>query len=185
MVEPVEELFDIFDEKGKHIGTEKRGVVHKTGLWHRSVDVVLIQRRSNASPLLVIQKRSPLKTVAPSCWDVSCAEHLSPGESFREGAVRGLMEELGFSVSAQQLYRLRPQYSAKLDDEERGIRDYEFKELWGMDFDGDTSKIKIDEDEVVDFKLVSLDTVLEEMRQSPDDYTPWFQEHRSFLETLL
>ena len=33
---------------------------------------------------MAIQKRSPQKVVAPSLWDLSCAEHLEVGERKRK-----------------------------------------------------------------------------------------------------
>ena len=41
MAEPSEEIFEILDSQGQPVGHEKRGIVHKKGLWHRSVDVLL------------------------------------------------------------------------------------------------------------------------------------------------
>ena len=35
------------------------------------------------------------KRIGAGLWDLSLAEHLSPGESYRDAAIRGLGEELG------------------------------------------------------------------------------------------
>lgn len=40
------------------------------------------------------------KLIGPGQWDVSVAEHLQPGESYREAAVQGLKEELGIVLLA-------------------------------------------------------------------------------------
>lgn len=47
---------------------------------------------------LLLQKRSEQKKIGRSQWDLSLAEHLQPGESFREAVVRGLREELGIPL---------------------------------------------------------------------------------------
>tara|TARA_R110002050_G_scaffold86675_1_gene184067 strand:- start:1044 stop:1226 length:183 start_codon:yes stop_codon:yes gene_type:complete len=60
MAEQYDELFDIFDEDGNLIGSEKRGVVHSSGLWHRSVDVLVFVKPKNTEgvgKLLVLQQR--------------------------------------------------------------------------------------------------------------------------------
>ena len=47
---------------------------------------------------LLLQRRSEKKKIGSLQWDLSLAEHLTPGESFREAVVRGLREELGLSL---------------------------------------------------------------------------------------
>ncbi len=39
-----------------------------------------------------LQKRSNHKLLEANCWDLSCAEHIIVGESYLEGAKRGLKE---------------------------------------------------------------------------------------------
>ena len=88
-----DEIFDIFDENNKLIGQARREDVHKQGLFHRAVNVVLMD---NAGRVL-LQQRSVGKAINGGCWDVSVGEHLSPGETYRQAAVRGLAEELGLA----------------------------------------------------------------------------------------
>lgn len=89
--EQEDEVFEIFDEAGNLVGREARGVVHTQGLLHRAVYCFLFDTAGR----LLIQRRSDAKKVGPGQWDLSCAEHLQPGESFRDAAARGLEEELG------------------------------------------------------------------------------------------
>ena len=65
--EPTKEVFEIFDEENNLIGTEFREIVHKKGLYHRAVNVFLL----NSNGLILLQKRSPYKTICPSYWDLS------------------------------------------------------------------------------------------------------------------
>lgn len=55
---------------------ELRGEIHRRGLLHRAVYVWVFddQRR------LLLQRRSWDKKIGPGQWDLSAAEHLSPGE---------------------------------------------------------------------------------------------------------
>jgi len=80
------EIFEVFNDKNEKIGEEQRSIVHKKGLAHRSVNVLVF----NSSKKLIIQQRMPNKDVAPSLWDLSVAEHLRVGEAYRDAAVRGL-----------------------------------------------------------------------------------------------
>ena len=133
-MDELEEIIDIYDESRKYIGREKRSVVHREGFWHRSVDILVFSSKGNEK-LLLIQKRSPNKATSPSTWDLSCAEHLIPGETYIDGAVRGLKEELGLIVNGQECQRLRDEYTYCLDDTERNIHDHEFKELFQLHID--------------------------------------------------
>ena len=87
----MEELFEIIDKSGKVIGKEKRSIVHKTGLLHRTSDVFVLDKDGK----IFIQQRSFKKLIGPGLWDMSAAEHLKPGESFEQAAIRGVKEELG------------------------------------------------------------------------------------------
>lgn len=44
---------------------------------------------------ILVQKRAACKDSFPSCWDVSCAGHLSAGETAENAAIAELAEELG------------------------------------------------------------------------------------------
>ena len=86
-----EELFETYDAKGQALGLVPRSEVHRRGLWHRAVNVFLF----DATGALYLQRRADTKDVAPGLWDLSAAEHLIPGETYADGALRGLAEELG------------------------------------------------------------------------------------------
>lgn len=83
-----EELFDVVDEKDptKVLRHERRSVVHREGLHHRSVNAMLLQLVDDC-PMILIQKRTPQKDVCPNMWDVSVAEHLQLGEGYFRGGI--------------------------------------------------------------------------------------------------
>lgn len=70
-------MFDIYNEQGQLIGQEKRAVVHKLGLLHKAVYCFVF----NPQGQLLVQQRSQHKKIGPGQWDLSVAEHLSPGEA--------------------------------------------------------------------------------------------------------
>ena len=67
---------------------------------------------------MLLQKRSRNKETFPGCFDTSCAGHLSAGDSFEEGALRELYEELGIRAQASELFYV-------------GLYSYEVKESFG------------------------------------------------------
>ena len=96
-----EEIFDIVDERDEVVGRKPRSEVHRLGLQHRAVHVLVFNARGE----LFLQKRSMQKDCFPGAWDSSAAGHLDSGESYDDCAVRELREELGLSV-AEPLRRL-------------------------------------------------------------------------------
>ena len=50
-----------------------------------------------------MQKRSAWKDSNPGCYDISSAGHLSAGDTYLEGALREIGEELGIHAEAEGL----------------------------------------------------------------------------------
>ncbi|MHC1770028.1 MAG: NUDIX domain-containing protein [Verrucomicrobiia bacterium] len=89
-----EELFDVVNENDEWIGRLPRSKVHKLGLRHRAVHVLVYNSRGE----LFLQKRSMLKDCFPGAWDSSASGHLAPGEDYDQCAVRETQEELGLTL---------------------------------------------------------------------------------------
>ncbi len=105
MPNPVsQELLDVVDENDRVIEVMPRGEVHRLGLMHRSVHILLF----NGKGELFIQKRSMSKDSNPGLWDSSAAGHVDSGEDYLGCAIRELGEELGIyqTLSLQPLCRL-------------------------------------------------------------------------------
>eukprot|EP01104_Vermistella_antarctica_P006427 TRINITY_DN1712_c0_g1_i1.p1 TRINITY_DN1712_c0_g1~~TRINITY_DN1712_c0_g1_i1.p1 ORF type:complete len:213 (+),score=70.20 TRINITY_DN1712_c0_g1_i1:34-672(+) len=163
-----DEIFDVFDEENNFVRNEKRCDVHKNGYYHRSVNVVVF----NVKGEMLIQKRMDIKDVCPGLWDLSTAEHLKPGETYEDAAVRGLNEELTINLDeGVKLTQLRPAKLYRYDNEEKGIKDYEFTELWKLaNFEG---KWEVDNDEVSEAKWISLSDLTASIASDPSKFTPW------------
>lgn len=89
-----EEIFDIVNERDEVIGQLPRREVHRRGLMHRAVHVLIF----NSKGQVFLQKRSKLKDTFPQRWDSSAAGHLNPGEEYDACAMREVQEELGFQM---------------------------------------------------------------------------------------
>jgi isopentenyl-diphosphate delta-isomerase type 1 len=166
------EQFETFDEAGRPLGLVPRAEVHRRGLWHRASNVFLFRRDGQ----LLIQRRQLSKDVWPGAWDVSAAEHLQPGESFEDGALRGLREELG--VVDVVLERYGPVTKSRLEVAESDIRDYEFQQSFRTTYDG---PIVPDASEVAETRLITLSALEAAFHDRPEDYTPWFRRRAADL----
>lgn len=85
------ELLYEVDENDRIIGPRPRGELHRLGLRHRSVHILVF----NSAGELFLQKRSCRKDISPGLWDTSAAGHVDFGEDYDVSAVRELGEELG------------------------------------------------------------------------------------------
>lgn len=166
LVSPIlEELFETFSAAGELTGLVAREVVHRLGLWHRASNVFLF--RSDGR--LIVQRRHRSKDVYPGAWDLSVAEHLMPGESFSNGATRGLSEELG--ISGVHLEPIGEVIQTKLEIAERNIKDFEFQ----LSFKGvSDAELRPQPSEVAEVRLFQLDDLRNEMLGNPEKFTPWF-----------
>jgi 16S rRNA (adenine1518-N6/adenine1519-N6)-dimethyltransferase len=99
-----EEMFDVVNERDEVVGRERRSEVHRQGLRHRAVHVLVFNRRGK----LFLQKRSRWKDSFPGTWDSSASGHLAPGETYDDCAVREVKEELGLTLAGppERLFKL-------------------------------------------------------------------------------
>jgi len=95
------EIFDVVNDRDEIIGRNSRAEVHRLGLQHRAVHILVFNSRGE----IFLQKRSMKKDCFPGAWDSSAAGHLDCGEDYDTCAVRELREELGVT-SARPLQRL-------------------------------------------------------------------------------
>jgi isopentenyldiphosphate isomerase len=90
------EIFDVVNERDEVIGQQERGEVHRLGLMHRAVHVLVF----NAAGQIFLQKRSMSKDRQPGLWDSSASGHVDAGEAYDACAVRELHEEIGLQLDA-------------------------------------------------------------------------------------
>lgn len=99
-----EEIFDVVDERDEVIGRRTRAEVHRLGLMHRAVHVLVFNKRGE----VFLQKRSMSKDRQPGLWDSSASGHLDTGETYDVCALRELQEEIGLkpAASPRRLFKL-------------------------------------------------------------------------------
>ncbi len=163
------EQFECFDDAGNAIGLHDRSEVHRVGYWHRTVNVFL----RNSAGELCLQQRAKSKDICPNLWDLSAAEHLQPGESYRAGAVRGLAEELGIGVAAASLELLSAERRTTLSLPERGILDREIHQCFQVVSD---ASIAFASEEVQAIRWLSRPELDLWFDRRAQDFTPWFTE---------
>ncbi|OIJ66344.1 NUDIX hydrolase [Streptomyces mangrovisoli] len=95
-----DEILDIVDEHDRVVGRSPRGEAYAQGLRHRAV---FVQARDAAGRLFV-HRRTPVKLVFPSLYDMFVGGVVGAGESYDDAALREAEEELGVSGLPQPAF---------------------------------------------------------------------------------
>jgi isopentenyldiphosphate isomerase len=167
-----EELFSIFTPSGEHLGEKKRHEVHRDGDVHKSVHGFLFTQDGE----VLLQRRSMRKDTCPGMIDMSCAEHLCPGESYEQGMVRGLKEELGLSTDDIRLVLVRDEHFFELKTL-NGI-DREFQATYIIHSD---AKLTLDPEEVTAAWFVDPKDLTRDIEKEPFEYTEWMKDEWRFI----
>jgi len=154
-----EEIFDIVNEHDEIIGAAPRAVVHRDGLRHRAVHVLVF----NALGEVFLQKRSMTKDSAPGKWDSSASGHLNQGEEYDSCAIRELHEEIGLVLSStpERLFKL----GACAATGEEFVWVYRCQ---------DEGPFQLHPEEIETGAWFSCNRVAEQVRERPDDFSRSF-----------
>ena len=159
------EYFRTYSEAGEKGPLVARAEVHKNGLWHKAVQVLVFNRHKE----LLIQHRSDSKDLYAGLWDFSVGEHLLPDEDEAVGAVRGLHEELGVEGCRVTLLGEPLRIECRGD----GFIDREIQQSFYALSEGPFS---LDEEEVQAARFVGEGELSVWFSERPEDFTPWFVE---------
>jgi isopentenyldiphosphate isomerase len=108
-----EEIFDVVNERDEVVGKRPRSEVHRLGLMHRAVHVLVFNARGE----VFLQKRSMSKDRQPGLWDSSASGHLDSGEAYDACAIRELREEIGLRLESAPLRLFKLTASIETDQE--------------------------------------------------------------------
>jgi isopentenyldiphosphate isomerase len=116
-----EETLDLVDGSNRVIGTIRRGEVHGNPmLQHRAVHVFVVNQQGD----YFLQKRSRSKRVQPGKWDSSVGGHLAAGQTYEQGALKELGEELGVVLADPGVLRFSHEYVWQSDFETEHIKTF-------------------------------------------------------------
>ena len=151
------EQFDILDINGVPTGlTADKGTCLKDGHYYLGVHVYIY----NSVGEFLLKQRSYNKNFLPGGWDV-VLEHVIAGESSMEGAVRGIAEEIGLSVS-----------ESDLDFAGRFVwnKYHHIIDVYFVKANFNVNELSLRNEEVIGTKMVSKDDMMELV--SKMDYRP-------------
>ncbi len=98
-----EERVDILDAQGNPFRTATRTEMRQNRLPHRCTYILV----KNSLGEFFVHQRTFTKDVFPGYWDITLGGVVAAGESFDQGAVREVEEELGVAGALQSLFSFR------------------------------------------------------------------------------
>jgi isopentenyldiphosphate isomerase len=176
----MDEYIDILNDNGKVSGkTCLKSEAHKKGLFHQSVHIWIVDFKKN----VLIQKRAASKDVFPNLWDVSVAGHISAGEQPEISAIREIEEEIGLSVSKDELQYIgtsKKKIIHKID-----LIDNELHHIYicRINFNFDTLRIK--REEVLEIKTIELSNLIKEVLNEKNCFVPHGKDYYTFVFNKL
>jgi len=153
----------LVDKEDNELGTEDKLKAHKEAKLHRAFSVFIFDNKKR----LLLQKREGSKYHSGGLWTNTCCSHPKPGEKEEEGAKRRLEEEFGFTTELKKAFSFI--YEHRFDN---GLIENEFDHVFVGKFDG---KVAPDPEEIEDYKWISLEELEKDVRDNPEEYTPWFK----------
>lgn len=108
-----EEIFDVVNERDEVVDHKPRSWVHRLGLLHRAVHVLVFNSRGQ----IFLQKRSMKKDRQPGLWDSSASGHVDSGEDYDAAAIREVREEIGLELSQPPARLFKIDASPETDQE--------------------------------------------------------------------
>lgn len=169
----INEYITLVDENDVQWGKIEKIQAHQKGLLHRAFSIFIF----NSEGELLMQQRSFDKYHSGGLWTNTCCSHPHFEESLNFAADRRLMEEMG--LACELTYGFNFIYRAELDN---GLIEHELDHV----FFGKSDELPtLNEKEVNDWKYVNLQTLAQDIKANPDQYTAWLKICFPMVENYL
>ncbi len=157
------ELVVLVNEADQQIGLMEKLEAHQKGLLHRAFSVFLFNKKGE----MLLQKRANTKYHSPNLWTNAVCSHPRNGESYKNGAMRRLNEELGISTEIEEKFHFI--YKA---DVGQNLWEHELDYVFVGIYEG---IFNLNPNEVSETRYISLVDLQKEMLSNPDNFTEWFK----------
>ena len=159
----IDDFVILVNKNDKKIGLMPKMEAHKKGALHRAFSIFIFNNKNE----LMIQKRNLNKYHSPGLWTNTCCSHQKDGESNISAGKKRLLEEMGFCVELNEIGSFI--YNVGVDS---GLIEHELDYILVGKYNGN---VKINSDEVDNWKWMSLDNIKDDIRTRSKNYTEWFK----------
>lgn len=153
----------LVNEQDEELGKMEKLQAHKAGVLHRAFSVFVFNEKGET----LLQQRAASKYHSPNLWTNTCCSHPREGETYKQGAIRRLQEEMGFSCPLEQQFSFI--YKADVGE---GLIEHELDHVFIGKFVGEPSP---NPQEVATYKWISMPKLQQEIETNPQEYTAWFK----------
>ena len=154
----------LVDKDDNEIGVEEKLRAHQNGgKLHRAISIFVFNSKGET----MVQRRALSKYHSQGRWANTACSHPYPNESVLDAAHRRLKEEMGFDCEMREAFTFP--YKAEVGN---GLTEQEFDHVLFGSYEGEP---KPDSNEVMDWKWISLDELMADIRASPDNYAEWLK----------
>lgn len=171
------EYLDIVDENNCLTGDKlERKQVHEQNLFHRHVSCWIM----NSKGEILLQRRAFTKSKNPGKW-AKTGGHVDSGETVKQAVKREVYEEIGISISEDQMIEVEVFQSNKMNE-------HSFSHGFILLIDHMIHEFKLQEEEVSEVKYFTIEQ-LERYKEKNDDsfvFSKWededFERQMKFLK---
>ena len=166
-----EEYLEVFDDNGNSTGKSvTRSEAHREGILH-GASHTYIYKIVNGKVYILLQRRSFNKDSFPGQLDISSAGHVEAGMDFKATAIKELQEELGITVSPEELQEAFFQRYSSID-EFRGepFNNQEVNMIYLLEKDLDISNLTPQPEEVEEFVWMDASEIQKRIQANDKEF---------------
>lgn len=164
----VEEYVILVNEQDEMIGLEEKMRAHELGLLHRAFSIC-VYRRTETGTEILLQQRAHEKYHCGGLWTNTCCSHPRENETVMEAANRRLYEEMSFNVPLTEIGTFL--YKAAFDN---GLTEHELDHVLIGEY-ANFHPIFFNKEEVASYQWIEINELLNELKTTPEKFTPWFK----------
>ncbi|MDY3350929.1 isopentenyl-diphosphate Delta-isomerase [Riemerella anatipestifer] len=153
----------LVNPKDEVLGVMEKLQAHRGGFLHRAFSVFLFNTKGE----MLLQRRAGVKYHSPRLWTNAVCSHPRLGESYKAGAQRRLIEELGIDADISEKFSFI--YKAEVGD---NLWEHELDYVFTGIYEGD---FNLNPEEVSEVKYISMETLDKELETNPEQFTEWFK----------
>lgn len=159
----MEEHVVLVSEQDEVLGLMEKMQAHENGILHRAFSVFLFNDQGE----MMLQRRASGKYHSPNQWTNAVCSHPREGETYKDGAMRRLKEELGIETDLTEKFHFI--YKA---DVGQNLWEHELDYVFTGNFNGE---VNLNPEEVSEIRYVSMQDLDQEMKNAPQHFTEWFK----------
>ncbi len=143
---------------------------HRIGALHLAISAFIFAPNAQGDDELLIQRRAPGKYHCGGLWANSCCSHPDWGETVADAAHRRLSEEMGQRTELTQTAVI--DYRAEVG---QGLIENERVHIFIGRLPSQKVKLAPDPMEVSETRWDSVENLMQDAADHPENYAPWFR----------